>query len=148
MTIQRFLLFCLLATITAAAAAKDIQVKMLTNGPNGQMLVFDPDFIKANVGDTVTFLPLQKAGHTSISLLVPEGAKTWKANPDTQITVTIEKQGVYLVQCDVHKSLGMVAVIQAGKPVNLAEAKKAAADFSAKMLQNKDRFDKLLAQVK
>ena len=148
MMIKRLLLLCLLATITAAAAAKDIQVKMLTNGPNGQMLVFDPDFIKANVGDTVTFLPLQKAGHTSISLLVPEGAKTWKANPDTQITVTIEKQGVYLVQCDVHKTLGMVAVIQAGKPVNLAEAKKAAADFSAKMLQNKDRFDKLLAQVK
>jgi pseudoazurin len=148
MTIQRLLLFCLLATITAAVAAKDVQVKMLTNGPNGQMLVFDPDFIKANVGDTVTFLPLQKAGHTSISLLVPEGAKTWKAIPDTQITVKIEKQGVYLVQCDVHKTLGMVAVIQAGKPVNLAEAKKAAADFSAKMLQNKDRFDKLLAQVK
>lgn len=148
MMIQRLLLLCLLATITAAAAAKDVQVKMLTNGPNGQMLVFDPDFIKANVGDTVTFLPLQKAGHTSISLLVPEGAKTWKANPDTQITVKIEKPGVYLVQCDVHKTLGMVAVIQAGKPVNLAEAKKVAADFSAKMLQNKDRFDKLLAQVK
>jgi len=148
MMIQRLLLLCLLATISAAAAAKDVQVKMLTNGPNGQMLVFDPDFIKANVGDTVTFLPLQKAGHTSISLLVPEGAKTWKANPDTQITVKIEKPGVYLVQCDVHKTLGMVAVIQAGKPVNLAEAKKAAADFSAKMLQNKDRFDKLLAQVK
>jgi len=148
MMIQRWVLFCLLATITTAVAAKDVQVKMMTNGPNGQMLVFDPDFIKANVGDTVTFLPLQKAGHTSISLLVPEGAKTWKANPDTQITVKIEKQGVYLVQCDVHKTLGMVAVIQAGKPVNLAEAKKAAADFSAKMLQNKDRFDKLLAQVK
>ena len=53
-----------------------------------------------------------------------------------------------MAQCDVHKTLGMVAVIQAGKPVNLAEAKKVAADFSGKMLQNKDRFDKLLAQVK
>jgi len=145
---RRIVLLCLLAVMSAAVAAKDIQVRMLTNGPNGQMLVFDPDFIKVNVGDTVTFLPMQKAGHTSISLLVPEGAKPWKAAPDTQISVKIEKQGVYLVQCDVHKSLGMVAVIQAGKPVNLAEAKKAAADFSGKMLQNKDRFDKLLAQVK
>jgi len=145
---RRIVLLCLLAVMSAAVAAKDIQVRMLTNGPNGQMLVFDPDFIKVNVGDTVTFLPMQKAGHTSISLLVPEGAKPWKAAPDTQIGVKIEKQGVYLVQCDVHKSLGMVAVIQAGKPVNLAEAKKAAADFSGKMLQNKDRFDKLLAQVK
>jgi pseudoazurin len=145
---QRIVLLCFLAVMSAAVAAKDIQVKMMTNGPNHQMLVFDPDFIKANVGDTVTFLPMQKAGHTSISLLVPEGAKPWKATPDTQISVKIEKQGIYLVQCDVHKSLGMVAVIQAGKPVNLAEAKKVAGDFAGKQLQNKDRFEKLLAQVK
>jgi pseudoazurin len=145
---EKIVLLCLLAVMSAAAAAKDIQVKMMTNGPNGQMLVFDPDFIKAKVGDTVTFLPMQKAGHTSISLLVPDGAKPWRAAPDTQISVKIEKQGVYLVQCDVHKSLGMVAVIQAGKAVNLAEAKKAAADFAGKQLQNKDRFEKLLAQVK
>ncbi len=148
MMLRKIVLLCLLGLMSAAVAAKDVQVKMLTNGPNGQMLVFDPDFIQAKVGDTVTFLPMQKAGHTSISLLVPEGAKPWQAAPDAQITVKIEKQGVYLVQCNVHKSLGMVAVIQAGKPVNLAEAKKAAAEFSSKMLQNKDRFDKLLAQVK
>lgn len=148
MRLRRIALLWLLATMSVAAAPKDIQVKMLTNGPNHQMLVFDPDFIKANVGDSVTFLPMEKAGHTSISLLVPEGAKPWKATPDTQITVKIEKQGVYLVQCDVHKSLGMVAVIQAGKPVNLAEAKKAATEFAGKQLSNKDRFDKLLAQVK
>jgi pseudoazurin len=148
MMLRKIVLLCLLGLMAAAAAAKDIQVKMLTNGPNHQMLVFDPDFIKANVGDTVIFLPMEKAGHTSISLLVPEGATPWKAKPDTQIAVKLEKQGVYLVQCDVHKSLGMVAVIQAGKPVNLAEAKKAAAEFAGKQLQNKDRFDKLLAQVK
>jgi pseudoazurin len=145
---QKIVLLCLLAVMSAAVAAKDIQVKMLTNGPNGQMLVFEPDFIKAKVGDTVTFIPLQKAGHTSISLLVPSGATPWKAAPDTQISVKLEKEGIYLVQCDVHKSLGMVAVIQAGKPVNLAEARKSATEFAGKQLQNKDRFDKLLAQVK
>lgn len=148
MSIQRVVCMGLAALLCAAVNAKEIEVKMLTNGPNGQMLVFDPEFIKANVGDTVTFLPMQKAGHTSISLYVPDGAKTWKAKPDTKISVKIEKQGVYLVQCDVHKTLGMVAVIQAGKPVNLAEAKKVATEFEAKMLQHKDRFDKLLAQVK
>ncbi len=148
MTSRRIVLLCLLALMSVAAAAADIQVKMLTNGPNGQMLVFDPDFVKAKVGDTVTFLPMQKAGHTSISLLVPPGATPWQAKPDTEIKVKIEKQGVYLVMCNVHKSLGMVAVIEAGKPVNLAEAKKKAAEFSATMLQKKDLFDKLLAQVK
>jgi len=44
--------------------------------------------------------------------------------------------------------MGMVAVLQAGKPVNLAEAKKKATEEEAKMLANKDRYDKLLAMVK
>lgn len=145
---RQILLLCLATLVPASVAAKEIQVRMLTNGPNGQMLVFDPEFIKAKVGDTVTFLPMQRADHTSISLLVPQGAKPWKAAPDTRISVKLDKEGIYLVQCEVHRSLGMVAVIQAGKPVNLAEAKKAAAEFAGKQLQNKDRFVKLLAQVK
>ncbi|HYA76449.1 MAG TPA: plastocyanin/azurin family copper-binding protein [Burkholderiaceae bacterium] len=148
MKVRMIALLGVLMGLVSVAAAKEIKVKMLTNGPNGTMLVFDPMFVKANVGDTVTFEPLQKAGHTSISLLVPEGAKPWKAAADTEISVKIEKPGVYLVECDLHKNMGMVAVLQAGKPVNLAEAKKKAAEESAKMLANKDRYDKLLAMVK
>jgi len=148
MTIQKIALLSVLMGLVCVAAAKEYKVKMLTNGPNGTMLVFDPMFLKVNVGDTVTFEPLQKAGHTSISLLVPEGAKPWKAAADTEVSVKIEKTGVYLVECDLHKNMGMVAVLQAGKPVNLAEAKKKAAEEEAKMLSNKDRYDKLLAMVK
>jgi len=148
MTIRKIVLLGVLLGLVGVATAKDYKVKMLTNGPNGTMLVFDPMFLKVNVGDTVTFEPLQKAGHTSISLLVPEGAKPWKAAADTEISVKIEKPGVYLVECDLHKNMGMVAVLQAGKPVNLVEAKKKATEEEAKMLSNKDRFDKLLAEVK
>jgi pseudoazurin len=148
MTMKKIGLICVLMGLSSVAAAKDFNIKMMTNGPNGTMLVFDPMFLKVNVGDTVTFEPLQKAGHTSISLLVPDGATPWKAMPDTQIKVKIDKPGVYLVECDLHKAMGMVAVLQAGKPVNLAEAKKKATEEEAKMLSNKDRFDKLLAMVK
>ena len=148
MTMQKFALLGALMGLVSVAAANEVKVKMLTNGPNGSMLVFDPMFVKVNVGDTVTFEPLQKAGHTSISVLVPEGAKPWKAAPDVEVKVKIEKPGVYLVECDLHKNMGMVAVVQAGKPVNLAEAKKKAAEEESKMLSNKDRFDKLLAMVK
>lgn len=79
---------------------------------------------------------------------MPEGAKSWKAQPDSEITVKLEKQGVYLVECNMHKTMGMVAVIQAGKPINLAAAKKMAEEKSAKMMVGKDRFSKALAQVK
>jgi len=148
MTVRRVLSVLLLVGLPSAAAAADITVKMLTNGPNGTMLVFDPMFVKLKPGDTVIFEPLQKAGHTSISLLVPEGARPWKAAVDTEIKVRIAREGVYLVECDLHKAMGMVAVLQAGKPLNLAEARKKAAEESAKMVSNKDRFAKLLAMVR
>ncbi|MBW8066625.1 MAG: pseudoazurin [Ferrovum sp.] len=137
-----------LTCIGMSAWSADHEVKMMTQGSDGQTLVFEPSFIKVAVGDTVTFKPMQKAGHTSYSIFEPEGAKPWKAQPDSEITVKLDKEGVYLVECFVHKTLGMVAVIQAGKPVNLEAAKQKAAEESAKMAVGKDRFAKELALVK
>jgi pseudoazurin len=141
-------LLVVLASFSTIGGAKEVIVKMLTKGPNNTMLVFDPMFLKVNVGDTVRFQPTDTMGHTSISFLVPEGATTWKAAPNKEAAVKMEKPGVYLVECDVHKTMGMVAVVQVGKPVNLAEAKKKAAEESSHMLQFKDRYEKLLAMVK
>lgn len=138
----------LLGMLPLAVVAADVHVKMLTKGSDGQALVFEPLFVKVKVGDTVIYTPVEKAGHTSVSLLVPAGAKPWKAVADTEIKVKIEKQGIYLVECDVHKTLGMVSVIQAGKAVNLEEATKKAAEESAKMAVGKDRYAKALALVK
>ena len=44
--------------------------------------------------------------------------------------------------------MGMVGVVQVGKAVNLEEAKKKAAEASATMVMNKDRFTKALEQAK
>ena len=44
--------------------------------------------------------------------------------------------------------MGMVGVIQVGKPVNLAEAKAVATKEQASFAMNKTRFDLALAQVK
>lgn len=137
-----------LAAMPLLAGAHDLTVKMLTKGPNGTQYVFDPMFVKAKVGDTVNFEPVDKNGHTSISILVPPGAKPWKADPNADIKVKLDKPGVYLVECAVHKVMGMVAVLQVGKPVNLADAKAKATQESAGMALNKDRFEKLLAMVK
>jgi len=144
----RLIAFVLLSALLPLAGAAEFTVTMLTNGPNKTQLVFDPMFIKAKVGDTVVFKPVDTMGHTSMSVLTPAGATPWKAIPNTLYKVTLDKEGVYLVECDIHKLLGMVMVLQAGKPVNLADAKKKAAEESKKFATNKDRFDKLLAMVK
>lgn len=132
---------------TLPAHAAEHIVKMLNTGKDGAM-VFEPAFVKAAVGDTVVFSPTDKAAHNSASLLLPAGAKPWKGAPDTEVKVKLEKEGVYLYACEPHKVMGMVGVIQAGKPVNLAEAKAAAAKESATFAIGKDRFDKALAQSK
>lgn len=134
--------------LSVSASPAVIEVKMMTQGTDGKSLVFEPMFTKANVGDTIKFEPMQKAGHTSISLFVPDGITPWHGKPDTEMVVKLDKQGVYLVECDVHKMMGMVAVVQVGNPTNLEDAKKVAAKESAKMMMNKDRFAKLLDQVK
>jgi len=144
----RSIAFVLLSGLLPLAGAAEFTVTMLTNGPNKTQLVFDPMYVKANVGDTIVFKPVDTMGHTSMSVFTPVGATPWKAIPNTEFKVKLEKEGVYLVECDIHKLLGMAMVIQAGKPVNLADAKKKAAEESKKFATNKDRFEKLLAMVK
>ena len=139
------ILFAIIFLSIARSNAADLQVKMLDNSKEGTM-AFEPGFIKAGVGDTIIFTPGNK-GHNSASMLVPTGAKQWKGEFDKEIRVKLEKEGVYLFACDAHKVMGMVGVIQAGKAVNLAEAKKKVEEENAKIFLNKDRFSKALAQV-
>lgn len=126
--------------------AADIEIKMLDKSATEGMLAFEPGFVKANVNDTIVFIPVNK-GHNSSSMLVPAGAQTWKGAFDKEIRVKLEKEGVYLYNCDAHKAMGMVGVVQVGKAVNLEEARKKASEESATMVMNKDRFTKALGQV-
>ena len=145
----------LLNTLAAAAfalsalpaMAADIVVKMLNTGKEGPM-VFEPSYVKAAVGDTIIFQSTEKGAHQSVSMLVPTGAKTWSSPIDQDFKVKVEKEGVYLYSCLPHKAMGMVGVIQVGKPVNLAEAKALATKEQAGFAMNKTRFDAALAKVK
>jgi pseudoazurin len=128
--------------ITGAAYAADHQVQMLNKGTQGVM-VFEPNFIEAAPGDTVTFVPTDK-GHdaSSIDGMLPEGAQPFKGEISKPITVTIDKEGVYGVKCVPHYGMGMVALIVAGKPANLDQAKKVKQPGKAKKV-----FEELFAKV-
>lgn len=128
------------------AAATDHQVLMLNQGKEGVM-VFEPGYLKVAVGDTVRFIARDKT-HNAESVSVPAGATPFKGRIDEEIVVKIEKEGVYVYQCAPHSVMAMVGVIQAGTPVNLAQAQQAAAALKAGVAINKDRLDKLLANVK
>ena len=53
-----------------------------------------------------------------------------------------------MYQCDPHKPMAMVGVIQVGKATNLDEAKKEAANYGKSLAMNKDRLTKYLDQAK
>lgn len=128
--------------LTGAASAADHQVQMLNKGEKGSM-VFQPDYIVAAPGDTVTFIPTDKSHDAeSIKGMIPEGAEAFKGKVNQEITVTVEKEGVYGVKCSPHYGMGMVALIVVGKPTNLEDAKTIKHNGKAKKV-----FAELLAQA-
>ncbi|MBI5659635.1 MAG: pseudoazurin [Nitrosomonadales bacterium] len=135
-----------LALCATLSHAADIQIKMSDKSQTDGVLAFDPGFVKANVNDTLVFIPAG-AGHNTRSLLTPSGAESWKSPYDKEFRVKLDKEGVYLYACEAHKRMGMVGVVQVGNPINLEEAKAKAAEESASMVLNKDRFTKALGQV-
>ena len=115
----------LVALSSQAAMAKDITVKMNTNGPGG-MYVFAPAFVKADVGDKVHFVPSDGSHNAeTIPGMLPAGVTDSKGPMGKEFVLTVSKPGLYGVKCLPHYSMGMVGLVQAGKgpSANLAAAK-------------------------
>ena len=110
-----------LVLAAAPAAAKEYQVKMLNKGSDGSLMVFEPAYLKVAPGDSVKFLATQK-GHNAESLpgMAPAGAAAFKGKIDEEFTVKFTREGVYGYKCLPHLGMGMVGVIQVGKPGNKA----------------------------
>lgn len=132
--------------LAAGSFAAEHQIKMLNTGKDG-IMVFEPGFVKAAKGDTVKFIKTDPS-HNSSSFFVPKGATAWKGKPDEEIVVKLDAEGIYMYQCDPHKPMAMVGVIQVGKAVNLDEAKKEAATYSSTLAMNKERLSKYLDEAK
>jgi pseudoazurin len=133
-----------LAALLAAgsAAAETIEVKMLNKGAEGAM-VFEPAFVKAAVGDTINFVSVDKGNNVeSIEGMLPEGVAAFKSEMNKDYALTVTAEGVYGLKCTPHYTMGMVALIQVGAPVNLDAA--AAVTHKGKA---KSRFEPLFAQV-
>ena len=112
------LLFITLLTFSTLSYSAEHDVTMLNFGTDGGM-VFEPGFLKVNVGDKVNFVAVDISHNTeSVEGLIPAGATSWKGEINENVSVVIDKEGVYVYQCTPHIILGMVGVIQAGEPVN------------------------------
>lgn len=146
MKLKLLLAVCLLFALGLAGAAEHT-VEMKNMGADGPM-VFEPAVIKVAVGDTVNFVLIDQLHNSeSVEGLTPEGSVTWKGGMNQNISVTLDKEGVYVYQCTPHVMLGMVGVIVAGEPVNLEAIKSDSKELSGMFVMNKDRLDKYLSQI-
>lgn len=133
----------ILGLLATPALAENIEVHMLNKGADGVM-VFEPAYIKANPGDTITFIPVDK-GHNveSIKDMIPEGAEKFKSKINENYVLTVTQPGAYLVKCTPHYAMGMIALIAVGdSPANLDEI---VAAKKPKVVQ--ERLEKVIASA-
>lgn len=138
-------LFLIAAVFSSNLYAAEHEIKMLNSGKDGSM-VFEPGSLKVAVGDTVKFIATD-SGHNTASYFTPEGGATWKGETDEEVSVTIDKEGVYVYVCDPHKVMAMVGVIYTEKATNKEAAIKATKELSSTFVMAKDRLDNFLAEI-
>ncbi len=131
-----------LTIMALPANAADIEVKMLNKGAKGTM-VFEPDFVKAQPGDSIHFVATDK-GHDAESIdgMVPEGATPFVGEMGKDLTVKLDKEGFYGVRCKPHFGMGMVMLVEVGKGANADAAKAAKMPPKAKQ-----KFDELFSEA-
>ena len=139
------IILLILISISNIVYTAEYEVKMLNFGAEGGM-VFEPGFLRVEVGDTINFIATDISHNTeSIAGLIPEGAQGWSGTINENVSVVIDKEGVYVYQCTPHLILGMVGVIQAGESVN--REKVMASIDKVTIAVNQERLTSYLDQV-
>ncbi len=144
---MKFIYFMVLALVAANVMAAEHTVEMKTAGADGTM-VFEPAVIKVAVGDTVHFAPTDVAHNSeSVAGLTPESSVAWKGDMSQKVSVTFDKEGIYVYHCLPHAVMAMIGRVVAGKPTNLEAIKANASTLTNTFAMNNDRLDKYLTQA-
>ena len=133
-----------LATAASAALAAEHEIKIKNTNGKGKFMVFEPEFLKVEPGDTVKFVLVDKNHNAeAITEVWPEGVEPLKGEMNQDAEFVVEKPGIYGIKCHPHYTMGMVALIVAGEPTNKDQFKAFSAPGGAKK-----RWAELAAQVK
>lgn len=103
------------------------EVQMLNHHPDNdrELMVFFPDLIRVQPGDTVRFLSVDN-NHNCQSFrdMLPAGVERWKSTIGKDFDLTLETEGGYGFYCTPHQSYGMVGLILVGDVSSNFEALK------------------------
>ncbi len=122
---SRILPALILALWAVAAGAGEVTIAMRTEGESGRFR-FEPRLVWIEPGETVSFVADSHIhGTSTITGMIPTGARPWRSVMGRPLTVRLERPGVYGFKCPAHYALGMVGLIVVGDPrANLEAARR------------------------
>ena len=115
-----------LILLSSAAIAETSKVEMLSVHPEtSERMVFYPELVRIEPGDTVTWLPTDKGHNVEfVKGGVPDGVETFRSGFNKEVSFTFDKPGVYVYKCTPHYGLGMIGVVVVGDEAgNLEEVR-------------------------
>ena len=120
---KKFLMSTVLLVSSAAYAAADIiEVEMLNRNEAGDRMVFSQELIRAEVGDTIRFIPTDNSHNAqSVRDALPEGQEAFRGRLNEAVDYVVTEAGLTAVVCLPHQSMGMVALVVVGDDVSNAE---------------------------
>ena len=98
-----------MATPTLAA---DLTIEMLNKDADGNKQVFSEEIARIEVGDTITWAPVNK-GH-NVEMISSPNDMEFKSKNNKEVKITFEVPGLYLYWCTPHKSMGMIGLVVVG----------------------------------
>lgn len=117
---------------TAAAGTGTVhEIQMLNADPDNprERMVFVPDLVVAQPGDTIRFVPTDPSHQSSsIDEMIPDDVEGWRGEINKAVEYTVPEPGVYGYKCVPHYAAGMVGLLIVegeGMMDNVEEAKSA-----------------------
>lgn len=142
---------CMALTLVARAATAEpatVKIDQITDSTAraaSHMFRFEPDLVRLQPGETVTFLN-SRGEHTvhSVGELWPAGVPSVSISNQPSVVVRFDVAGVYGFRCARHGRYGMVMLVVVGKPPTQSAADTA---LAALRIDRRERaaFERLLS---
>lgn len=136
------------AVDTATGSGTVHEIKMYNADPDNrrERMVFVPDLLVAQPGDTIRFVPSDPSHQSSsIDDMLPDGVEGWKGKINQPVEYTVSTPGIYGYKCVPHYAAGMIGMVVVqgdGMADNVDDAKGARHVGLAKK-----RFDAIWSRV-
>jgi pseudoazurin len=112
---QALMAAVLVISTSAPALADVIEVEMLNRNDDGERMVFSQELIRAEVGDTIRFVPTDKSHNAqSVNDALPAGQEPFRGGVNQEVEYVVTETGLTAVVCLPHQTMGMVALVVVG----------------------------------